>query len=96
MYKLKDEIDVSPSADKEFCALVFVALSPEAYHNLERIADSLAKFGEVESVVVGVKFYPTNHIWLQIEGPSTVARTHKQHKPLRNPSKLYLNNSNFY
>ena len=52
MYKVKDKIDVSPSADKEFCALVFVALSPEAYHNLERIADSLAKFREVESVDV--------------------------------------------
>ena len=52
MYKLNDKIDVSLSADKEFCALVFVALSPEAYHNLERIADSLAKFREVESVDV--------------------------------------------
>jgi len=52
MYKLKDKIDVSPSTDREFCALVFVALSPEAYHNPERIADSLAKFREVESVDV--------------------------------------------
>jgi DNA-binding Lrp family transcriptional regulator len=52
MYKLKDKIDVSLSADKEFCALVFVALSPEAYHNPERIADSLAKYREVESVDV--------------------------------------------
>jgi len=50
MYKFKDKIDVSPSPDKEFCALVFLALSPEAYHNPERIADSLAKFREVESV----------------------------------------------
>jgi DNA-binding Lrp family transcriptional regulator len=52
MYKLKNKIDVSPSGDKEFCALVFVALSPDAYHNLETIADSLAKFREVESVDV--------------------------------------------
>jgi len=52
MYKLKDKIDVSPNADKEFCALVFVALSPKAYHNLERLADSLAKSKEVESVDV--------------------------------------------
>jgi len=52
MDKLKDKVDVSPSVDKRFCALVFVALSPEAYHNLERIADSLAKHKEVESVDV--------------------------------------------
>jgi len=52
MHKLKDKMDASPSADKEFCALVFVALSPEAYHDPERIADSLAKYREVESVDV--------------------------------------------
>jgi DNA-binding Lrp family transcriptional regulator len=52
MYKLKDKMNATLSADKEFCALVFVALSPEAYHNLERIADSLAEFREVESVDV--------------------------------------------
>jgi len=52
MYKLKKKIDVSPNGNREFCVLVFVALSPEAYHNLERIADSLAKFREVESVDV--------------------------------------------
>jgi DNA-binding Lrp family transcriptional regulator len=52
MHKLKDEIDVCPSADKEFCAIVFVALSPEAYHNPERIADILARYREVESVDV--------------------------------------------
>lgn len=52
MRKHKDKIDVNQSADKEFCALVFVALSPDAYHNLEGIADSLAKYREVESVDV--------------------------------------------
>ena len=52
MYKLRDKIDVSRGADKEFCAFVFVALSPEAYHDPERIADSLAKYREVESVDV--------------------------------------------
>jgi DNA-binding Lrp family transcriptional regulator len=52
MHKIEDKIDARPSADKEFCALVFVALSPEAYHNIELIADSLAKSVEVESVDV--------------------------------------------
>ena len=52
MHKLKDEIGVSPSADKEFCALVFVALSPDVYHNPERIGGSLAKYREVESIDV--------------------------------------------
>jgi len=52
MYKLKDKMNVSLSADREFCALIFVALSPEAYHNLERTAGSLAKYREVESVDV--------------------------------------------
>jgi DNA-binding Lrp family transcriptional regulator len=52
MYKLRDKIDVSRSADKEFCALVFVALSPDAYHNPEKIADNLAKHREVENVDV--------------------------------------------
>jgi len=52
MYKLRDKIDVSRGADKEFCAFVFVALSPDAYHNPERIADSLAKYRKVESVDV--------------------------------------------
>ena len=52
MGKLKDKINLSPSANKEFCALVFVALSPEAYRNPERIANILAKYIEVESVDV--------------------------------------------
>ena len=52
MHKQKDKIEVSRSADKEFCALVFAALSPDAYHNPERIANSLAKYREVESVDV--------------------------------------------
>ena len=52
MGKLKDKINVSTNAYKEFCALVFVALSPEAYHNIERVADNLAKYREVESVDV--------------------------------------------
>lgn len=52
MYKLKDKMNVSLSADKEFCAFVFVALSPEAYRNPERIAESLAKYREIESVDV--------------------------------------------
>jgi len=52
MYKLKDKIDVSRSVDKEFCALVFIALSPDAYHNPERIANSLAKYSEVKSIDV--------------------------------------------
>ena len=50
MYKPKDETNVKLGTNKEFCALVFVALSPEAYHNPERIADNLAKYREVESV----------------------------------------------
>ena len=52
MYKLKDKIHTNPREDKEFCALVFVALSPEVYDNPEQIADNLAKFREVESVDV--------------------------------------------
>jgi len=52
MYKLRDKIGVGLGADKEFCALVFVALSPDTYHDPERIADSLARYREVESVDV--------------------------------------------
>jgi DNA-binding Lrp family transcriptional regulator len=52
MHKIKDKINVSTNADKEFCALVFIALSPEAYHNPERVANNLAKYREVESVDV--------------------------------------------
>jgi len=52
MYKRKDKMNVNPSADKEFCAFVFVALSPEAYPNPERIAESLAKYREIENVDV--------------------------------------------
>jgi len=52
MYKLKDKMNASLSVDKEFCALVFVALSPEVYPNPERIAESLAKYREIESIDV--------------------------------------------
>jgi len=48
----QSKMNASLSAKKGFCALVFVALSPNGYHNPERIADSLAKHREVESVDV--------------------------------------------
>ena len=49
MRQLKDKTHTSLSANKKFRALVFVALSPDAYNNPEKIADILAKYEEVES-----------------------------------------------
>jgi DNA-binding Lrp family transcriptional regulator len=49
MCQLKDKTNTSLSANKRFRALVFVALSPDAYNNPEKIVDILAKYEEVES-----------------------------------------------
>ena len=49
MHQLKDKTHTSLSVNKKFRALVFVALSPDAYNNPEKIADILSKYEEVES-----------------------------------------------
>jgi DNA-binding Lrp family transcriptional regulator len=49
MHQLKNKACNSLSANKRFRALVFVALSPDAYNNPEKIADILVKYEEVES-----------------------------------------------
>lgn len=49
MHQSKDKAHIGLRANKRFCALVFVALSPNAYNNPEKIADILAKYEEIES-----------------------------------------------
>jgi len=57
--------------------------APERYNcshfcNLDNFQNEKGKFKRFELAIYFFSVFPTKHIWLQIDGPSDVARTHTQ------------------
>jgi len=50
MYDIKQKANTRSNIDGGFCALVFLNLSSEVYHNPEKVASTLVKYDVVESV----------------------------------------------